>query len=62
MLGLGRIDHQGLLRINRFVGEKHNDLIEIIAYALAEMKREQGEKFNTKENVYETNNSNSLLQ
>ena len=28
------------------MGEKHNDLTEIIAYALNEMKREKGEKFN----------------
>ena len=28
------------------MGEKHNDLTEIIAHALDEMKREKGEKFN----------------
>ena len=28
------------------MGEKHNDLTEIIAHALNEMKREMGEKFN----------------
>lgn len=28
------------------MGEKHNDLTEIIAHALNEMKREKGEKFN----------------
>ena len=28
------------------MGEKHNDLTEIIAHAIDEMKREKGEKFN----------------
>jgi hypothetical protein len=28
------------------MGEKHNDLTEITAHALNEMKREMGEKFN----------------
>lgn len=29
------------------IGEKHNDLTEIISHALNEMKREQGEIFNS---------------
>lgn len=29
------------------MGEKHNDLTEIIAQTLFEMKMEQGEKFNS---------------